>query len=280
MEISSDSGPSRGRPRGRPRGWTDSTEQNRIKSLDRALDLLDLLARMDGATLSELAQEAGQSPATVYRVLTTFQQHDYVDFDAGSQTWHIGPGAFLTGSTFLRRTSLVERARPIMRALMEETGETANLGIERDGQVLFVSQIETHAAIRAFFPPGTQSPMHASGIGKALLAHLSEARLTQLLTDHWLEGFTERTITAEALLRADLAETRDRGYALDSEERHRGMRCIAAPVFNQFGEAIAGLSISGPAERVSDARLAGLGATVREAAATLSMAMGTRRATT
>ena len=77
------------------------------------------------------------------------------------------------GSAFLRRRKLVDRARAVMQELMETTGETANLGVAEDDCVVFVSQVETHQAIRAFFRPGTRSPFHASGIGKAILAHLS-----------------------------------------------------------------------------------------------------------
>jgi DNA-binding IclR family transcriptional regulator len=131
------------------------------------------LSTTSGATLSELAADTDQSPATTYRILVTLEARDLVEFDPGPQLWHIGPRAFLIGARYLRRTSLVERARPVLRRLMERTGETANLGIARDGHVLFVSQVETHASIRAFFPPGTLSPMHASGIGKALLAQMS-----------------------------------------------------------------------------------------------------------
>ena len=131
--------------RGRPRDWEDKTEQNTIKSLDRAMEVLERLSEMGGSTLSGLASDLDQSPATVYRVLVTLQGRGIVDFEADQQLWHIGAGAFLIGSRFLRRTSLVDRARPILRDLMEATGETANLGVQQGGSVLFVSQVETHA---------------------------------------------------------------------------------------------------------------------------------------
>jgi hypothetical protein len=113
---------------------------------------------------------------------------------------------------------------------MERTGETANLGVARDGHVLFVSQVETHASIRAFFPPGTLSPMHASGIGKALLAQMPPELRAQALAKAGSERFTARTLTDPAAIEADMALTRQRGYAIDDEEKTEGMRCIAAPV--------------------------------------------------
>lgn len=262
------------RARGRPRAWGDTSAQNRIKSLDRAIVVLERLSEMGGATLSDLTEDLGEAPATIYRVLFTFEARGIVDFDPVSQTWHVGAGAFQIGSSFLRRTSLVERARPWLRGLMQKTEETANLGIARDGQVLFLSQIETHHNIRAFFPPGAMSPMHASGIGKALLAHLPDREVAGILRRHKLVRFTENTLVSAEALAADLAATRKRGYAFDAEEKNLGMRCIAAPVFDLHGEAVAGLSISGPSARIPDSRVAELGAEVRQAAEGLTEALG------
>ena len=262
------------RGRGRPKAWDDKGGQNTIKSLDRALEVLVQLGDMQGGTLSEIAGALNQSPATIYRVLTTFQGRGFADFDEKAQVWSIGPVAFLTGSQFLRRTSLVERARPIMRDLMEATGETANLGIERDGMVLFLGQVETHATIRAFFPPGTASAMHASGIGKALLCRMDDKRQRQVLAASQLEQYTPFTLTDPDAMIADLRAAKARGYALDGEERNIGMRCIAAPVFNVFGEVIAGISVSGPTARITEDRIDALAAHVMDAAAILTRAIG------
>ncbi len=262
------------RGRGRPKSWDDKGQQNTIKSLDRALEVLVALGEMQSATLSQIAGELGQSPATIYRVLSTFQGRGFVDFDEHAQEWCIGPAAFLTGSHFLRRTSLVERARPIMRELMQNTGETANLGIERDGMVLFLGQVETHATIRAFFPPGTASAMHASGIGKALLCRMDDKRQRQVLAAGQLEAFTPHTLTDPEAMIADLRAAKARGYAFDGEERNIGMRCIAAPVFNVFGEVVAGISVSGPTARITDDRIDTLAADVMVAAARLTRAIG------
>ncbi len=262
------------RGRGRPKAWDDKGAQNTIKSLDRALEVLVQLGEMQGGTLSEIAGALDQSPATVYRVLTTFQGRGFADFDEQSQIWSIGPAAFLTGSQFLRRTSLVERARPIMRELMEATGETANLGIERDGMVLFLGQVETHATIRAFFPPGTASAMHASGIGKALLCRMDDKRQRQVLAAGQLEKYTPYTLTDPDAMIADLHAAKARGYAIDGEERNIGMRCIAAPVFNVFGEVVAGISVSGPTTRITEDRIDALAGHVMDAAARLTRAIG------
>ena len=261
------------RSRGRPRAFHDKTEQNTIRSLDRAMMILEALGETGGMTLTELASRLDQSPATAYRVLTTLQTRGIVELDQQQQSWHVGAGAFRIGSAFLRRTNLVERARPVMQRLMEATGETANLGVENNRHVLFVSQVETNASIRAFFPPGTQSPMHASGIGKALLAQFDEPRLNAIVSDG-LERFTPHTLTNASALLSDLAATRRRGYSIDDEERNEGMRCVAAPVFDATGRAVAGVSISGPTARIAEDRIGPIGNEVRQAASDLSHLLG------
>jgi IclR family acetate operon transcriptional repressor len=265
------------RQRGRPRAFNDRTEQNTIRALDRAMHVLVALSRLENTTLTGLAEATGEPAPSVYRVLITLQAHDIVELEPSDQTWHVGPGAFLIGSSFLRRTSLIERARAPMRALMAATGETANLGIHRGGEVLFISQVETHAPIRAFFPPGARADLHASGIGKVLLAAMSPDRRDRLLPDP-LPSFTSRTLSDREALDADLALVAARGWALDDEERNDGMRCIAAPVRDLHGEVVAGLSISGPTSRVAPGRMETLAAAVTNAAGSLSERLGARPA--
>lgn len=263
--------------RGRPKAWDDKTEQNTIKSLDRAMQVFDHLSNLPGATLSELAGDLEQSAATVYRILVTLEGRGLVELDTEGQTWHIGPRAFLIGARYLRRTSVVDRARPILRDLMTKTGETANLAVAQDGHVVFVSQVECHQSIRAFFPPGTMSPMHASGIGKALLAQMSAPQLEAHLARAPLETFTPKTITDGHELRAELARIKTEGYAIDDQEKNLGMRCIAAAAFDWVGEAVAGISVSGPLSRVTDTDIAQLAAAVKQSADQLSTALGSER---
>ena len=262
------------RLRGRPKSFKNKSVETRIQSLDRALDVLSCVAKGSGMTLTEIADKLGQSPATIYRILTTFAARDALEMDPASQEWFIGPASFRIGSAFLRRSGLVERARPIMRALMFETGETANLGVENHGQVLFLSQVESDENIRAFFPPGTQSPMHASGIGKALLAHADTKQIENYIARENLDRFTENTICDQNALRTELIAIKEQGYAFDNEEKSMGMRCVAAPVFNSFGETVAGISISGPSARLTLNRINSICKVVIDQANALSQSMG------
>ena len=140
--------------------------------------------------------------------------------------------------------------------------------------MVFLSQVETQEPIRAFFRLGARGPIHASGIGKALLAYARPERIERLLRAAPLQAFTPRTLTDAAALREELAAIRAQGWAIDDEERTTGMRCIAAPIFNEFREAIAGVSISGPTLRVLRERGAVYGAQVRAAADRITRAIG------
>jgi IclR family acetate operon transcriptional repressor len=262
------------RTRGRPRAFRANPEQTTIQSLDRAVQILKVLADGEGMSLTELAEASGQAPATVYRVLSTFEAHGIVEVQPASQLWFVGQEAFRIGSAFLGRTSLIEQARGVMHALMAATGETANLAIADGGQVIFISQVETHEPIRAFFRPGTRGPIHASGIGKALLAYHSPEAVARIVRDQGLAAFTPRTITDPERLGAELARIRAQGWAVDDEERTEGMRCIAAPIFNEFREAVAGVSISGPMVRMARSEMGELGARVRAAADRITRAIG------
>lgn len=262
------------RSRGRPRSATPETQGGTVQALDRGLMLLGALAREGKTTLTELALGIGMPPSSAHRLLITLQKHGYADFDEATQEWMVGVEAFRVGSAFAQRTSLVDAAREVMRRLMDETGETANLAIAADGDVVFMSQVETQHPIRAFFSPGTRGPMHASGIGKVLLADMARRDVERILQKKGLADFTPKTITSPEALFKDLDLTRERGWSFDDEERHLGMRCIAAPVFNGFGEAVAGISVSGPVVRLDDAAIAEVAPKVKRAAAEVTRLIG------
>ncbi|KQS83549.1 MULTISPECIES: IclR family transcriptional regulator [unclassified Rhizobium] len=260
--------------RGRKAG--ENAVPSSVQVLDRSLTLLDLVASSDGAVLTELSDKSGMAPSTVHRLLTSLAGHGMVTHDAETGAWTIGLKAFEIGNAFLRFRKLGTISRPFLKQLMERSGETANIGIEDGGDVVFISQVESHAPMRAFFRPGRRGPIHASGIGKAILSTWPDGDIERLLSPRPLARFTEKTRDSLPKLLADLAIIRARRWSIDDEEHTLGMRCLAAPIFNEYGEAIAGISISGPAVRLPDATLAELGPAVRAAADDLTRAMGGR----
>lgn len=264
------------RKRGRPRASSDPSEGAVIQSLDRAIDVLKVVASGTGMSLTEIADVSGQSASTAYRILVTLQNQRIVEFDDVTQLWSVGLECFRIGNAFLGRTGLVEQSRPVMQRLMAETAETANLAIVDGADVVFVSQVESHEPIRAFFRPGTRGPANSSGIGKAILAYLPQPRIDAIWRNGAPPAFTDKTIIDQTRLGDELAIVRSNGWAVDDEERTRGMRCIAAPIFNNYGEAIAGISVSGPSVRVTPDRDSALGQLVREAAQEVTSAIGGR----
>lgn len=263
--------------RGRPKGSGTGTSAASAPALDRALALLSAVAASEGLTLSEIAERQALAPSSAHRLLTALAARGFVEADPLDQTWSIGVEAFRVGQAFQRRNRAAQAARPIMRRLMEATGETANLGIFEGGDVVFIAQVESHDPIRAFFRAGERRAAHASGIGKALLAEMSEVTVARLVRDRGLVAFTDKTLDTPERLAADLAATRARGYSIDDEERNRGMRCIAAAIYDENGEAVAGLSISGPSGRLDPLRIASLGPEVASAAAQVTAAIGGSR---
>jgi len=266
------------RQRGRPRNFNAPAEAASVQSLDRGLKILSTVAAADGLSLSEISSRSGIAASTAYRMLTTLEAHGMVEFDRIEQIWSVGVETYRMGAAFLRRRKLVDRARTVMQDLMERTGETANLAVAEDDCIVFVSQVETHQAIRAFFRAGQRSPFHASGIGKAVLAFLPEERVEAIVRRTGLEPFTERTASTLQRLSVDLREIHKRGWSVDDEERHPGMRCIAAPIFNEFGEPVGGVSVSGPTVRVTLERLGEFGPLVADAAAEVTRMIGGKSA--
>ncbi len=264
------------RQRGRPKSQFRESSAGTLQSLDRALGVLVAVARAGRSNLTDLSMSLGVPTATTHRILTTLQKHGFVTFSEERQDWSIGIEAYRTGASFTNHSSLTEVSRPVMRRLMEKTGETANLAIPDGPEVVFVEQVETKNPIRAFFASGTRTSMHASGTGKAILSSMPEERVRQLLMSAGLTAFTERTLTNPADLFTDLKRTRERGYSFDQEERYSGMSCIGSVIYDEHSEACGGVSISGPSTRFDPLRVPELGATVAEAAAEISRMIGGR----
>ena len=260
------------RQRGRPRAAI--AEPAAVQALDRALTLLDVLAKGDGTSLSDLSRQVGLAPSSAYRLLQTLAARGYVEFTERDQLWAIGVEAFRTGTAFQRRYSIGSVGRAIMQDVMQASGETANIAIFEGGEIVFVAQVESLEPIRAFFRSGERRAAHASGIGKAVLAELPRRTVDRVIEMRGLARFTQTTITEPALLYAELARTHLRGWALDDEERNIGMRCIAAAVFNEFGDPVAGLSVSGPVVRIDDDAVQRLGPMVAAGAAEITRLVG------
>ncbi len=260
--------------RGRPRDPVSDPETGIVHTLRRGLVLLQVLSREGHLSLTDLSLQVGLPASSVYRLLTTLQRLKFAEYNEETHEWAVGIESFRVGNAYLERTNLMEISRNVMRDLMESTGETANLAITDGGDVVFISEVESPNPIRAFFRPGTRGYMHASGIGKALLAHMYRSEVERILQSKGCPKLTEKTLTTPSELFGNLVTTRERGWAFDDEESCEGMRCIASCIFSSYGEAIAGISVSGPTVRFPDPMIPAIGPQVREAALQITSLIG------
>lgn len=246
-----------------------------VQSLVRALRLLQEVADAgDGITLTEVANRVGLPVSSAHRLLSTLQLEGFVRFDGERTLWFVGVKAFTVGNAFLRARDLVQVARPYMRGLMEQCDETVNLAVEDSGQIIYLAQIECRQMMRALASPGARVPMHSSAVGKVLLAYANPVVQQPMLERMKLERFTAHTITGRERFLRTLAEIRAQGYGFDDEEHAVGLRCVAAPIFNEAREAIAGISLSGPAARVTDKRFRELAGLVQRTARVITREFG------
>ena len=233
-----------------------------------------LAAADEGMTLTHIAECVGLPPSTAHRLLTTLEQERYVHFDHERRLWSVGVQAFMTGAAFLRTRNLVGIARPYMRALMNESTEAVNLAIEDENEAVYLAQVECRQMMRALARPGARVPLYCSSVGKALLCATPDGDLAKALQRQPMRRLTEKTIVNRTALRDELALTRERGFAIDDEEHAFGLRCVAGLVFDEFGEPMAAISISGPTARISSERIAHLGEVVRRKADEITAQLG------
>ncbi|MFI1577206.1 IclR family transcriptional regulator [Embleya sp. NPDC020630] len=217
-----------------------------VQSLERAFDLLELLADAGGVlTLSELAARSGLPMPTIHRLVRTLVSLGYLRQDA-SRRYTLGPRLIRLGETAGRL--LGSWARPYLAELMEATGETANLAVLEAGEVVYVGQVPSRHSMRMFTEVGRRVQPHCTAVGKVLLAQLPEADAARLLGGRPLASHTEHTVTDPAELLAQFPTIRARGYAIDDQEQELGVRCVAVVV--PGAPTATALSISGPEARI------------------------------
>ena len=248
-----------------------------VQSLTRALSILNELAASErGLNLSETAARTSLAVSTAHRLLHTLQQKNFVHFNQDRGIWTIGLQAFIVGNAFLHVRDLSQTARPIMRELMESSGETVNLAVEDQGEAIYIDQTESFMTMRAIAKPGGRTAMHASGVGKALLANMSEEAVNRILMRHGMPKLTEKTLIEPEKLKRQLTDIREKGYAVDDEENAVGLRCIAAVICDETEKSVGAISLSGPAVRVREDMIAALGDAVKRAAERITLGLGGR----
>jgi DNA-binding IclR family transcriptional regulator len=233
-----------------------------VQTVDRALQLL-LAFDSEGQALgvTELAARLGVHKSTASRLAATLAARGFLERPAGTEAFRLGPELGRLGLLALGGRDLVELARPPMTALAAETGETVNLAVLDGVEAVNVAQVEGRHIVGVGSWTGRRTALHCTANGKVLLA-FSRAPLPGSPYD----AFTARTITTRAGLERELAAIRRRGYAEAVGELEEGLHAVAAPVVAADGRCCAALSVSGPAYRMPEERLAEIGARCRRSA--------------
>ena len=260
-----------------PRRKRTTEKAEGVQSLRRALAILRVIAdASDGVTLTEIARATRLASSTVHRLLTTLQQDRFIQFKNDGARWTVGVDAFTVGSAFLSVRDIAKAARPLLRRLMDQSGETANLAILSEDMAVYMEQVECLQTVRAICKPGGRVPLHSSSLGKSMLAAMRPEEINRILMAKGMPRFTPKTIDTPARMAIHLDEVRAAGFAVDDEEHSLGLRCLAAAVLNEHGEPLGAISISGPTVRVARERVPQLGALVRSIAGELTFELGGR----
>lgn len=230
-----------------------SKEQYRLQTVERAIEILNLLSAEEELSLTEISSLLGLHPSTIFRFLTTLESRNCIEKNVDNGRYRLGVGCLMWGSAFLNSNDLRRCAIPLMETLRDDCSETVHLGILMDNEVVYVEKLAgLHPIGLMSSRVGGRSPLYCTGLGKAMLAQLSENALQQYLRNHEFRRYTQQTITDPDGLMNELSKIRELGYAIDNEEHEFSVVCVGAPIMAPYGLAGA-ISASGPRDRVWEA---------------------------
>jgi DNA-binding IclR family transcriptional regulator len=245
-----------------------------VAAVDRAATVVEALAdRGDGLTLAEVARETSLSEATALRYLASLMRHELVERDDRGR-YSLGIALFRLGQQALGRSDPRKVALPYMDRLLAEFEETVNLAMRHGDRLVVIEVVESQRSIRRGATIGDNDVWHASALGKAILANLSDGEAMEIVERCGWASFTSRTLMSPAALRLAFDETRGLGYAKDDEEFEEGLRCVAAPVFDQRSRPTYALSVSAPVSRLPSDLVSVVGEALRVAAGSISSEIG------
>ncbi|MBT2532717.1 IclR family transcriptional regulator [Arthrobacter sp. ISL-48] len=249
-----------------------------VQSVDRALEVLEILARDGHAGVSEIAEEMGVHKSTASRLLGSLVNREMVHQNSERGKYQLGFGILRLASSIPGRLSLVREARPVLESLAEEYKETVNLAVLRSNFAVNVDQAMGPSTLATYDWVGSLTPLHATSSGKVLLAALSADERARILKETGLPARTPRTITNRGELENQLLDVSREGYGVVREEFEIGLNSMSVPVYNHVGSVIGAVSISGPAFRFDPEKTPGLMETLKQAGLQISANMGyTRR---
>ncbi|MBK8900596.1 MAG: IclR family transcriptional regulator [Anaerolineaceae bacterium] len=224
--------------------------------------------------LAELAQEVGLNKTTTFRLLTALESEGMVARRPFAETYTLGPEIVVLGGRALRANDLRSLAKPELEQMAGASGETATLEIiSGEDHVLIIDEVIGHHLVGSSQSLGTRWPMVATSTGVAMLAHLPEERVAAILARP-LVALTRKTVTDTAVIRQELAQTRQRGYSYLQEWLEEGLIVVGAPLFNHDGQVVAAISLGAPANRFPAEREPEMGQLIKQTARCISEKLG------
>lgn len=244
-----------------------------IQVIARMMNLLDALSRHPNpVNLKQLATETSLHPSTAHRILGVMVENRLVDrIEPG--TYRLGIRLLELGTLVKSRISVRQEALPYMQQLHQELGETVNLSVRRDDEVVYIERTAAgNSMMRVVQIIGARAPLHITAVGKVFLAADDPHNVAAYAQRSGLSRYTDNTYTDLESLQRDLDLVRSRGYAYDEEEAEKGVSCIGAGIYNDEGRLVAGLSVSAPSDRLDK----NWATQVRQTADRISRAIGYR----
>ncbi|MFD0071132.1 IclR family transcriptional regulator [Streptomyces sp. NPDC127166] len=255
-------------------GETQAPAVNGVQSVDRAVSVLEILAQRGEAGVSEVAAEIDVHKSTAFRLLGALEARGLVEQAAERGKYRLGFGIVRLAGAVTGRLDITQQGRPVCERLSEEIGETVNIAVLQEHYAVNLYQVRGPGAVGTHNWVGQLTPVHATSSGKILLAHLPTKERADVLAASRLQKLTPHTLTTRTKLEKNLAEARERGYAVTLEEFEIGLHAVAAPIRSHHGETLAALSASGPAYRFTKERIHELAPLLVQGAEEISHRMG------
>lgn len=218
----------------------------RVQVLDRALDLIELLATAEnGLGITELSTATGLPKSTVHRILTTYCERHYIEKNKENSTYSLGHKFVEIASLYLNEIDLKTEASPIMREMAGLFGATAYLGVLENDEVVYLAKEEQFNSLRLYAKIGKREPIHCTALGKVLIAALPEDEFRRTAKELSYTPYTSKSITCYDDLAKEVDFVRSHGYALDCGEHTESSSCLAVPIYDYTRKVMAAMSISG-----------------------------------
>jgi PcaR/PcaU/PobR family beta-ketoadipate pathway transcriptional regulator len=250
-----------------------------IETVQRALRILEAFTE-EQPTLSlvEIADAVELDKSTAFRFVYTLHQLGYLERDKESKRYRPGLKVLRLGFTVLQGLDSAQLARPFLKALSDQTRTATNMALRDRDEIVYVARVSPLQTLNVNLHVGSRLPLHCTSMGKAQLLDFSRDELVSLLGEGPYPAITDRTITDLDTLLADLAQARERGYAVSDEELIVGVRSLAAPVRDTNGEITAAINVSVSTARLSRQEMeAHYAPMVVETATRISRALGAKR---